>query len=701
LKVAIIGSGHIAEVHGPSILKQPEAKIVAVVDKDISRAEAMAEKLKAEHSYQDAERMISELNPDVVHVLVPPQYHAQLSIMAMNKGCHVLVEKPMALSMHDAVKMAEIAKINNVSLCVNHNLVFDDVVQSALKLVSTGILGKVLSVEANLLFNAERYPEILEEGAEYCHWTYRMNGGPLQDLIPHPASLVFELIPDIKEIKFIGQNRGVLPEAWHDELKILINSSSVMGYLNISLSERPDTVSLTIRGKKATVQADLYNNILIFRKETALPRAVNRGMSGFQLGAQNLKGALKNIHNFLTGRIDKSSGIELLISKFYKSIYNGEAPPIAIDKSLRVMELMTQIWPKPLIDVKNIQSIPYPSGSKRSAPTALVTGASGFIGNYLVKKLISENINVRALVRPNSIHAGRLAMLDVEIIQGDLSDPKVLNEATRGIKTIYHAGSPTSNNWGDYERVAIKGTEYLIEAALAQQVDRFMQFSSLVVYELLDIKNRNIKEDSPYQKKPKRMGAYAWAKIETEKLVFNAYKSEGLGVTIIRPGIVFGPLGRVFFPHLGYNLMGNTFLLIGKGDIPLPLTYVENTVDGIFKASISEKAIGQAYNLVDDGEITAKSYLEKYVKINSNQARIIHLPYILPYGASLAYEILAYLGFVRKGVTSRAQLKWKQSKVRFDNTKAKSELGWAPKISLEEGLTRTFKWYALKYSPKE
>ena len=143
------------------------------------------------------------------------------------------------------------------------------------------------------------------------------------------------------------------------------------------------------------------------------------------------------------------------------------------------------------------------------------------------------------------------------------------------------------------------------------------------------------------------------------------------------------------------------FMLIGKGDTILPLTYVENTVDGIYKASIVEKAIGQAYNLVDGGEITAKSYLDKFVKFNSSPARIVYLPYVLPYGASLFYEILANLGLLKKGVTSRAQLKWKQAKVCFDNTKAKNELGWKPEISMNDGLKRTFMWYAKRYGSKK
>jgi len=700
MRVAVVGAGHIATVHGPIILKQPNTEIVGVADKDVVRAKVIAAELNGCQFYQDAKVMIEEQEPDIVHVLSPPQYHAELSIMAMNQGCHVLVEKPMALSMDDAQKMVQVSKQNNVRLCVNHNMVFENVVHSAMELVSQGAIGEIVSVEACYQFNVKRYPAIIEDGAEYCHWTYQMNGGPLQDLMPHPASLVFEFIPDIKKIQFIGHNRGVLPKSWQDEIRVLINSSSVIGYISISLSEKPDIILFTMKGTKGIIQADLFNDIVTLRKKSSLPRAVTRGLSGFQLSTQYLKGFIRNIFRFIRGRVDKSNGVEPLISKLYESIQNGGESPISLDKSLRVVELMTRIWPSPVIDTKKIIHH-HVKKNIQAAPTALVTGASGFIGTHLIKKLLSENIGVRALVRPNSIHAGRLKRVPVDIIEGDLIDPEVLYQATKGIETIYHAGSPMSNTWEQYEKVAIGGTEKFLEAAISNRVKRFVQFSSLTVYELLRIKHKTIREDSPYQKNPQQMGPYAWAKIATEKLVFEAYRKHGLGVTVVRPAMVFGPMGRVFFPHLGYRYQDSIFLLIDKGDIILPLTYVENTVDGIYKASVVEKAIGQAYNLIDDGEITARSYLDKFVKINGTPARIICLPYILPYCATLAYEILSNLGFLKKGVTSRAQLKWKQSKVSFDNTKAKNELGWTPHICIEEGLTRTFKWYAAKYGSKD
>jgi nucleoside-diphosphate-sugar epimerase/predicted dehydrogenase len=698
MKIGIIGSGQIAQIHGPLIIKQPAAQIVGIADKDLTRARSLASKLKTVHVYQDAEMMIKEQKPDIVHVLTPPQYHASLSIMAMNHGCHVLVEKPMALNMADAEKMINVAKQNGVRLCVNHNIIYDKTVQKAIKLVSLGAIGELVTVEAYFLYDARRNPAILEDGSEFWHWLYRLNGGPLEDLMPHMAALLFEFLPVVEEIQSIGLNRGKLPKSWQDEIRVLVKSSGLVGHIHISLNEKPDAITLTFKGTQGGMQANLFNGILTLQKISGLPRAVNRGLSGFQLGLQNLKGAITNIYKFATGHIDKSGGIEQIISRFYASILNGHETPISLDKSLRVVDLITRVWPAPTVVPDEIQPNLHLIKRKDKRPTALVTGASGFIGTYLVKKLLSEGITVRALLRPNSIHAGRLKTLDVDVMEGSLDDAEVIYEATKDIKTVYHAGATMSNDWQEHYQVNIKGTEYLIKAALAHGIERLVHLSTLAVYDVANSKkNSAIKEDSPYQKDPKGMGPYAYSKIEAERLVLDAYRKQGLKATIVRPGIVIGPMGRIFFPHLGYRYQDRLFLVVGKGNIPLPLTCVENTVDGIYKASIEEKAIGQVYNLIDDGEITVRDYLERFIKITGIQARIITVPYGIPYLATTAYEIAAYFNLLSKGITSRAQLKGKQVKVYFDSTKAKHELGWIPRVTIDDCLNQTFGWYAAKY----
>jgi nucleoside-diphosphate-sugar epimerase/predicted dehydrogenase len=699
MRVGIVGSGLISLVHAPHILKQPGAVIVGVADIDLFRAKALTTKLKTGQYYDDASTMLLEQKPDIVHVLTSPHSHAELSIAAMNRGCHVLVEKPMALCLDDAKRMAEVARQNRVHLCVNRNFAVQDGVRRAVELAVRGEIGELLAVEARYVYDARRNPDLLEEDAQYSHWSYQLKGGPIQDHLPHVANMVMEFIPEIQEIFWLGSNRGTLPEGWDDEIRVLIKSNGLTGYLSVSLNEMPDSICLTVRGTRGTLEANLFNGVLTVQKAYGLPRPIARGLSGFQLSLQNLAGCFRNVYSLAMGKMDKSNGVGEVIADFYQSVRNGSDTSSALDNSLRTIDLMDRIWPTPAKKVRTPRLLANSPGRREGSVTALVTGASGFIGVHLVRRLLSENIKVRAVVRPNSVHAGRLERLNVEIARGDLSDSRFLLEATQGVDLVYHAGATLNNDWEENYQSNIKGTEYMIHAALACQVKRFVHISTLAVYEVASAaKESIIREDSPYQKNPKLMGPYAYSKIEAEKLVFEACRSRGLKATIVRPGIVIGPLGQVFFPHLGYRYQQKCFFVIGDGKTLLPITCIENTVDGIYRASIDEKAIGQAYNLVDGNEITAREYVERFIQATGIQARIVSLPFILSYLATAGYELAVNLNLFRKGLTSRAQLKGKQTTVRFDNQKARIELGWVPRVSLDEGLNGLFTWHLARTS---
>lgn len=699
MKVAIVGGGHIASIHAPLIQAQPGNQLVAIVDKDLSHAKALAAQFNVNNVYQDVKVMLEEQKPEVVHVLTPPQYHADIAITVMDNGCHVYVEKPLALNVPQAKKMIEAAERNNVRLCAGHNMIFEGTVQRALKCASDGSVGEIVSVEVDLVFDPRRAPAFIEEGTHYFHWLYGLNGGPLQDLIPHPISMVMEFLGEIDEIKCCSNNRGVLPAGWPDEIRVSLKSGRTMGYIRVSLSEKPDTIVLTIKGTKGRASADLFTGIMTLQKKSLLPRAAVRGLSGFFLANQYFKGGFANIFKFLTGKIDKSNGIGPLVARFYESLRNGTEQPVSLEKGLAVVDVMDRIWPEPVVKSgEKEESAPLPDSA---LPLVLVTGASGFIGSHVVKKLLSMNAHVRALVRPNSLHAGRLKKLPVEVVYGSLDDPESVEKAVAGVETIYHLGAAMTNGMEEQRRVTIGGTENIINAALKHNVKRVLHVSTLAVYELLEFPvNTLITEESPYLRRPEKMGAYSYAKIEAEKLILDAVRNKGLQAAIVRLGMVVGPYGPMLYPHLGFKYQDVLFMPIGKGDTVLPFTYIENTVDGIIKTAQSEKAVGEIYNLVDDGEVTVRQYLEKLIKVANVPARILPLPYFIPWCAMLAYEIAAAMGLLKKGVTSRTQLKWKQARMRYDTSKAKDDLGWEMTVPLEEGMERTFKWFAEKYGYK-
>ena len=188
------------------------------------------------------------------------------------------------------------------------------------------------------------------------------------------------------------------------------------------------------------------------------------------------------------------------------------------------------------------------------------------------------------------------------------------------------------------------------------------------------------------------MGSYSRSKVEAEKLVLQFY-GKGLPVTIIRPGLIYGPRGRVMFPHIGQFLKNKIFLLIGQGTNLLPFTYVENTVEAIRLAGVNEAAVGQIYQVVDDSEITQREYLDKFMSATHAKFPTLPIPFFLFIGAAFLVDRLKAFGLLKSSTFSQYGVVSKYKSLRFDSSKAKNELNWSPRIGLDEGLSKTFSWY--------
>ncbi len=327
----------------------------------------------------------------------------------------------------------------------------------------------------------------------------------------------------------------------------------------------------------------------------------------------------------------------------------------------------------------------------------LVTGATGFLGSRLVSALAGQGHTVRALSRGSGLE-NQLQKTNVEIVRGDLKDLESLREAIDGIDMVCHAAAAMSGPWQEHLETTVQGTEWMLKIAQEAGVKRFVHISSITVYRTWDHgREALIDETSPWDPYPERLGPYAHSKIEAEKRALR-YLRQGLPVVVIRPGIIYGPGGRVMHPNVGYFVTKKLFLLVGSGDNLLPLTYVDNTVDGILLALSSDKAVGQIYNLIDGAAITQREFLEHYRASVNGRFITLSLPLsLLLAGAALA-RYLKWFG-IASITTTAYGFKAQYANVSFDAAKARRELGWQPRIALEEGLRRTFSGSALGTFP--
>ncbi len=317
----------------------------------------------------------------------------------------------------------------------------------------------------------------------------------------------------------------------------------------------------------------------------------------------------------------------------------------------------------------------------------LVSGASGFIGGHLVRRLSEEGRKIRAFVRPTSNVEKLKSLKNVEIFYGDLTDFRSVQQAVEGCQVVYHVGGLV-NDWGDYRKffkVNYGGTKNMLEASVKASIQKFIYTSSIGV---LDLSGQGvIKENQPYGR---YLGGYCRSKAEAEKLV-RRYSSQ-LQTIILRPAVVYGPEdSQCTLRSLNYAQKGFLFV-IGGGQSVFPHLYIDNLVNALLLAAKRELASGEVFNLTDGQETTVREFFSCFNHIVGRDDVWVSLPYSLAWVAALLMDTCVHLAG-RQPLLSWTALEFLTLKCRFDISKARQILDFKLAISLSQGMAKVERWW--------
>lgn len=316
---------------------------------------------------------------------------------------------------------------------------------------------------------------------------------------------------------------------------------------------------------------------------------------------------------------------------------------------------------------------------------AFITGATGFIGSHLADRLIADETftEVRCLVRSTDKW---LEGKKFKRISGDLNDIKALSKGIKGADVIFHlAGIVMAPKQKDFTLANVSATEDIIRIAQKNGVHNIIVLSSLAAAGPSN--GTPIDESKPFEP----VSMYGRSKRDMEKSIHKIAREKD-SIKIIRPPAVYGPREDQIFTYFQAFKKGLS-TIVGDGIHPrLSMIYVADLIDGILKAS-NKKDVGvhtyfmtglDTYNWNQIHAVTSKVMGKKAFKLKLKPTLVKKLGSFLENAASLfgKYPV------VNKEKVNELVLEWTCS-----SKKAEMELDYKPKVSLEEGISRTIHWY--------
>jgi 2-alkyl-3-oxoalkanoate reductase len=313
--------------------------------------------------------------------------------------------------------------------------------------------------------------------------------------------------------------------------------------------------------------------------------------------------------------------------------------------------------------------------------TSLVTGATGFIGRHLVAHLRSQGEPVRALYRDEQ---KRRMYLDLgeEKLLGDVCDGNVVREAVEEVDVVYHcAAAHSTAPTEEIRRTNLKSVETLFAAVReAQRPVRIILMSSINVLGNGNYENAN--EDLPRQR---TNDLHVDLKIAAEELAEREVAA-GRNIVVLRPGLVYGK-GDHNLQKLAQAIYLVKFMFIGSRDNIVPLVHVSDMVQAMVLAAKAHAARGHWYNITDGSRTTIGQLVSTLAGVLNCPVPQRVMPSIVP---RLANSVLGLVG--RKGPVSPSALRFLGTSRHVDISRARSELGYEPRVGIAEGLQGMASW---------
>ena len=322
-----------------------------------------------------------------------------------------------------------------------------------------------------------------------------------------------------------------------------------------------------------------------------------------------------------------------------------------------------------------------PAGEQR---TAFVTGASGFLGGHLIRRLRGDGWSVRALARSDAA-AAKVAASGAAVVRGDLNDLPHLADQLDGCDVAFHCAAHVGDVGKPevFQHVNVEGTKAALDTCRRAGLSRFVHVSSEAA--LLDGRPLvRVNEDAPLC--PNSKVAYCASKARSEQAVMEAHQAGGLATAIVRPRMIWGPGDTTVLPSLVSSIQHGRFRWVGGGRHLTATTHVDNAVEGLIRAAGSDRS-GRVWFVTDGDPILWRDFVTALVATQGITVPDRSIPTAVARTAAAAVEG-GWRTLHLRGVPPLTTFQvWISSlEVTIDISRARNELGYRPVTDRTAGL---------------
>ncbi len=683
VRVGLLGAGYIADYHHAALKLLPQIEIAAVCDLSRERAERFASAKGIPGVYTDLGEMLAQANLDVVHVLTPPNLHADPGKQILAAGCDVYLEKPMSSTSDECDALVQAARASGRAIGISHNFLYFPAYEKLVRDIENGRLGRLDQVD--VIWNKELGQL---RGGPFGAWMLAHPQNILFEVAPHSFAHVAHLVGDVDDVSVDVRDEVELPRGlrffrrwevrgWRGATSVRMRFSFVDGY--------PEHY-IHVRGSNGTATLNFETNTYVVQEHTPHLLDFDRYANVLAAARDSLGQATRTLLNFVLSKMGLSKvsspfphSIARTVESFYatRTDANGVDERIGPNVGRAAIDLAERV--AKLADLPAPPGLPAPSDEEtKGEATVLVIGGTGFIGRALVRRLCEAGHAVRVMARDPAGAPMELRELGVELVRGDFTDEASVVNALAGIRHVYHLARGFGKTYEEYERFDVQPTRRVAELCLEHGVERFFYASSIAIY-YAGKGAPAITEATEPHAGMMRTNAYARSKVENERALLALHRERGLPLVIFRPGVVVGRGGSPY--HWGvtgwsYN---SVCRLWGDGNHRLPLVLVDDLADAMVKALSKPGIEGESYNLCGPERITANEYLDAFEEHAGLAIKRIPTSSARYFVEALGKWVIKTIGRdPNAAVPSYGDWEGRTFAADFDCRKAREELDWSP-----------------------